>query len=83
MAPVDAYRVHLHLWAYYQQTGEAILQLPDLKNWPKGIGISRKRFQTALNLLCTSQQVRIEKAGKVSYVHLFPRHASLPPSPSF
>jgi len=81
MAPVDAYRVHLHLWAYYQQTGEAELQLSDLRNWPAGIGISRRRFQTALNLLCASQYIRIERAGKVSYIYLFLPQASLPLPP--
>lgn len=83
LAPVDAYRLHLHLLAYYQQTGQAILHRSDLAKWPAAMGMSRTRFLAALTLLSASQHVRSEKAGKVTFIHLLRGPVIVPPSTVF
>lgn len=75
---VDAFHLDWCLRTYTSQTGQSVIPKADLKAWPEDMGIGRRRFQMALQLLCLQQRIWIEKVGKTSYIHRFPLSSTAP-----
>lgn len=75
---VDAFHLDWCLRTYTFQTGQSVIAKADLKAWPEDMGIGRRRFQVALQLLSLQQRIWIEKIGKTSCIHRFPSSPALP-----